>query len=95
MYFNFIICKAQLNNCIDWILWRYILLLLLLLLCKLGEFALFSSLAGSCFSLVPGNENDMLPVFTQLEYEFVIRADAKVGLAIGNVIAIDGDAGKP
>ena len=38
IYFNFIICKAQLNNCINWIIWRYInkkdysLLLLCLLL---------------------------------------------------------------
>ena len=23
-YFNFILCKAQMNNCINWILWRYI-----------------------------------------------------------------------
>ncbi|KAI0240415.1 Cadherin EGF LAG seven-pass G-type receptor 2 [Lamellibrachia satsuma] len=39
-----------------------------------------------------GNENDMLPVFTQTEYEFVVRADADIGDAAGNVVAIDGDA---
>lgn len=41
-----------------------------------------------------GNENDMLPVFTQTEYEFVVRADADIGDAAGNVVAIDGDAGE-
>ena len=73
----------------------HVVLSLQLLLCKLRTICTFSAPARPCFSLSPGNENDMLPVFTQLEYEFVIRADAKVGLAIGNVIAIDGDAGKP
>ena len=24
IYFNVMLCEAQLNNCIDWLVWRYI-----------------------------------------------------------------------
>ena len=37
---------------------------------------------------------ERLPAFTQAVYEFIVRADAAVGVAAGRVLATNGDAGK-
>ena len=37
---------------------------------------------------------ERLPAFTQTVYEFIVRADAAVGVAAGRVLATDGNTGK-